>query len=79
MVKRSWTVDASVDDWRRVPFTDEHPSELYYPLNRQNSVWAHSSKVPPTETVKQPLKIIVWEMMSYRGLSDLHMMPSCHG
>lgn len=73
MARRNWTVD----DWRRVLFTDESPFELYHPPNRQNDrVWAHcSSEVPPTETVKQPLKIMVWGMMSYRGLSDLHIIP----
>ena len=73
MARRSWTVE----DWRRVLFSDESPFELFHPPNRQNDrVWAHhSSEVPPTETVKQPLKIMVWGMMSYRGLSDLHIIP----
>ena len=73
MARRNWTVK----DWRRVLFSDESPFELYHPPNRQNDrVWAHhSSEVPPTETVKQPLKIMVWGMMSYRGLSDLHIIP----
>ena len=64
-------------DWRRVLFTDESPFELFHPPNRQNNrVWAHRpSEVPPTETVRQPLKIMVWGMMSYRGLSDLHIIP----
>ena len=26
-------------------------------------------------TVKQPLKILVWSMMSYRDLSELHQVP----
>ena len=67
----------SIQDWRWVLFSDESPFELYHPPNRQNDrVWAHdSSEVPVTETVKQPVKIMVWGMMSFRGLSDLHVVP----
>jgi len=58
-------------------FTDESPFELFHLPNRQNDrVLAHqSAEAPPTETVKQPLKIMVWGMMSYRGLSDLQVIP----
>ncbi|XP_043229039.1 uncharacterized protein LOC122385098 [Amphibalanus amphitrite] len=39
-------------------------------------VWAqNSSEVPVIETVKQPGKVLVWGMMSFRGLSDLHIVP----
>ena len=31
--------------------------------------------MPVAKTVKQPLKILVRGMMSYRGLSDLHIIP----
>ena len=31
--------------------------------------------MPVIETVKQPLKVMVWAMMSHRGLSDLHIVP----
>lgn len=67
----------SIQDWRRVLFTDESPFQLCHPPNRQNDrVWAHnSSEVPVTETVKHPLKVMVWGMMSFRGLSDLHIIP----
>ena len=69
----SWTID----DWRRVIFSDESPYQLHHPPNRQNDrVWAHgSSDVVPTETVKHPTKVIVWGAMSFRGLSDLHVVP----
>ena len=71
--RRDWTVQ----DWRRVLFTGESPFELYHPPNRKNDrVWTqHSADVPPTATVTQPLKIMAWGMKSYRGLSDLHIMP----
>lgn len=69
----SWTIE----EWRRVLFSDESPFELCHPPNRQNDrVWAHTSKeVPATETVKHPRKVMVWAMMSYRGLSELHIIP----
>lgn len=71
--RKNW----SVQDWRRILFSDESPFEIFQAPNRQNDrVWAHnSSQVPVVETVKQPLKILVWGMMSYRGLSDLHIIP----
>ena len=34
------------------------------------------SDVVPTETVKHPLKIMVWVMMGYRELSEPHFVPS---
>ena len=51
----------------------ESQSELSKVSNRQNDwVWANSSsEVPTVTTVKQPLKILVLDMMSYRGLSEL--------
>ena len=71
--RKNWTIQ----DWKRVIFSDESPFELYHPPNRQNDrVWAHSSsEVPIIETVKQPLKVMFWGMMSFRGLSDLHVVP----
>ena len=51
----------TIQDWRRVLFSNESVFELMHPLNRQNErVWAHSSaEVPAIDTVKQPLKIMV--------------------
>lgn len=71
--RKNWTIL----QWRRVLFSDESPFELFQEPNRQNDrVYAHNSReVPVIETVKQPLKIIVWGMMSYRGLSELHVIP----
>ena len=70
-------INWSIQDWRRVLFSDESPFELFHPPNRQNDrVWAqNSSEVPVIETVKQPGKVLVWGMMSFRGLSDLHIVP----
>ena len=69
--------DWTIDDWRRVIFSDESPYELHHPPNRQNDrVWAHNpSEVVPTETVKHPTKVLVWGAMSFQGLSDLHVIP----
>ena len=52
----------SIQEWRWVLFTDESPFQLCHPPNRQNDrIWAHnSSEVPVTETVKHPLKVMVW-------------------
>ena len=50
--------------------------DLYHPPNRQNDrVQVNSSSdVPVIETVKQPTKKMVWDMISVRGLSDLHIV-----
>ena len=71
--RKNW----SIQDWRRVLFSDESSFEIFHRPNRQNDrVWAHrSSDVAPTETVKHPLKVMVWAMMSYQGLSELHFVP----
>ena len=45
-------------------------------IARNERVWAHSSaEVPAIDTVKQPLKVMVWAMMSHQGLSELHFVP----
>ena len=31
--------------------------------------------MPVTETVKQPAQVMVWGIMSFRGPSDLHIVP----
>ena len=58
-------------------FTDESPFNLNHPPNRKNDwVWAKNpSEVEPIQTVKFPRKIQVWDMKSYRALSDLHFVP----
>ena len=71
--KAKWTAD----DWKKVIFSDEAPFELFHHPNSQTDrVWARSIEdVAPTQTVKFPLKIMVWGMMSYCALSDLHIIP----
>ena len=42
----------------------------------KDRVWASgSSEMPVTETVKQPTKVMVWDIMNFLGLSDLHIVP----
>lgn len=71
--RKNWTFD----DWKKVMFSDESPFELFHSPNRQNDrVWAQSGdQLDPTPTVKFPLKIQVWGLMSYRALSELHVIP----
>ena len=71
--RKNW----DVKEWRRVLFSDESPYQLYYAPNRQNNrIWALKSRnVTPIETIKFPLKINVWGMMSHRALSNLHFIP----
>ena len=71
-------INWSIQDWRRVFFTDESPFELFHSPNHQNDrFWAsNSSEVAVTETVKHPAKVMVWGTMSFRGLSDLNIVPA---
>ena len=71
--RKNWTEK----DWQRVLWSDESPFELFHPPNRQNDrVWAGSaSEVPAVQTVKHPAKVHVWGMMSYRAVSELHVVP----
>ena len=66
-----------VNPWRRVLFSYESLFELFHSPNRQNDrVWLTDRlQLVPTETVKFPGKLHVWGMMSYNGLSDLHIIP----
>ena len=59
-------------------WSDESLFELYHSPNTQNDrIWANnSSEVTPHETIKNPPKLMVWGMMSYSSLSDLHFVPS---
>ena len=58
-------------------FSDESPFELFQPPNRQNDrIWAcDKEEVPPIFTVKHPLKIQVWGLMSFIALSELNVLP----
>ena len=71
--RKNWTIE----DWKRVLFSDESPFEILYPPNRQNDrIWAKdSSQIIPVKRVKFSNKIHVWGMMSYRALSELHIVP----
>ena len=57
--------------------SDESPFGLFHSPNRQNDrVWAaDASDVPDVPTVKRPAKVHVWGMMSFRALSELHVVP----
>ena len=57
--------------------SDESPFQLFTLPNRQiDRVWARMREdVTPTESVKHPLKIQIWGMMSYRALGKLHVIP----
>ena len=71
--RQEWTVD----DFKRVLWSDECPFELFSTPNRQNDrVWARNPEVvPPCYKVKFPPKVHVWGMMSHQALSDLHIVP----
>ena len=71
-------INWSIHYWRRVLFIDESPFELSHPPNHRNErTWAgNSSEVSITNNVKRPAKAMVWVMMSFCGLSHLHMMPA---
>ena len=66
----------SMQGWRRVMFGDESSCGIFHrPIRQNDRVWAHiSSDVAPTKTVKHPLKIMVWAMMSYQWLSEPHLV-----
>ncbi|KAI6656211.1 hypothetical protein LOD99_1544 [Oopsacas minuta] len=70
--RKTWTGR----DWERVLFSDESPLELSHPTNRQNDrVWdINPHNITPVESVKTPPKMMVWGMMSWPGLSELHFI-----
>ena len=71
--KENWTVA----DWRNILWSDESSFELFHPTIRQNDrIWASNSlNIIPQETVKFPPKFMVWGMMSFRAISELHFIP----
>ena len=71
--RRKWTVN----DWKKVIFSDESPYLLFPEGNSKNDiVWAkNSSDVEPRETVKFSPKIMVWGAISGSSLSELHIVP----
>ena len=64
-------------EWKRVLWSDESPFELFHSTSAQNDrVWStDSSGISPREKVKNPPKVMVWAVMSYRALSELHFVP----
>ncbi|KAI6649832.1 hypothetical protein LOD99_6382 [Oopsacas minuta] len=68
-----WTVN----DWKKVLWSDESPFQLFATPNKQNNrVWAKNKQdVPSVFSVKFPAKIHVWGMMSHQALSELHIIP----
>ena len=71
-------INWSIRHWRLVLFIDESPFELFHPPNHRNDrAWSgDSSEVPITNNVKRPAKAMVWVMMSFCGLSHLHIMSA---
>ena len=69
--------DWTIEDWRKVLWSDESPFELFSTPNRQNDrVWSKNGKdISPVFKVKFPAKVMVWGMMSHRALSELHIIP----
>ena len=70
---KNWTVE----DWKRVLWSDEAPFQLFDTPNRQNDrVWAQNSdNIEPCVQVNFLGKIHVWGKMSHRAVSDLHIVP----
>ena len=67
------TKNWSIHDWRTVLFSNESPFGLFHSPNWQNDiVWL-------TDGLKLGYrnwgKLQVWDMMSYNGLEDLHIIP----
>ena len=71
--KKNW----SVEDWRNILWSDESPFQLFQLSNHQNDrIWAKDNlNIPSQKTVKFPPKVMVWGMMSFQALSELHFLP----
>ena len=71
--KKNW----AIEEWKTIIWSDESPFYLYQLSNPQNDrIWAKdNSNIPAPKTVKFPPKVMVWEMMSYQALSELHFLP----
>lgn len=67
----AWTVD----DWRKVAFSDESTFECQLASARRQ--WQTPLSLPPVrQSVKHPTKVMVWSMISHSGLGRLHI---CEG
>ena len=69
--------DWTVDDFKRVIWSDESLFEVMHPPNPQNDrVWAKDkAEVPQRTALKKPGKVMVWGAMSAQGLTQLHVLP----
>jgi len=68
---KEWTIE----DWKRVCFSDESIFECRNASN--NRVWkVPNHPAPILEKVKHPTKVMVWAMVSDKGTSRLHI---CEG
>ena len=69
---QSW----SVEDWKRVMWSDESPFELRF--KQKERVWRlHNERYKPwalTPTTKSSIKINVWGCFSASGVGSLHMV-----
>lgn len=67
----NWTVE----DWRRVAFSDESSFECQKATRQR--IWQPSgSPAPVCQRVKHPTKIMMWGMFSYKGTGRLHVCES---
>lgn len=68
-----WTIE----QWKKVLWSDESSFELFSLPNRQNDrVWSKSSRnIEPCLRIKFPPKIQVWGMISFQAVSELHLIP----
>lgn len=67
--------DWSVENWRKVSFSDEASFECQR-ATRQRVWQPMGSPAPVTERVKHPTKVMIWGMFSYHGTGRLHV---CEG
>ena len=70
---QEWTVD----DGKRVMWSDKSPFDLFSTPNRQNDrVWTRIPEdIPPCHQIKFPTKVHVWGIMPHQALSELHIVP----
>ena len=71
--RKNWTVN----EWKKVIWSDESPYQLYAGGNSKNDViWAKDkADVEPIEKMKFSPKVMVWGAMTASCLSDLHIIP----
>ena len=75
-IRRPWVTQVTISSWRSPRWN----GKLAWELTAAES-YIHVRRAPlsaVSKTVKQPTKVMVWGVMSYRGLSDLHMFSWCH-